>query len=68
MTRDAQFAALASMWADVFEDAQVVCRWLQSNGRADAATIAAAHRALLEDETPSNLVANASGGVLALSH
>jgi hypothetical protein len=67
MTRDAQFEALASMWADVFEDAQVLCRWLHGNGHADEATLAAAQRAFLEDEDPRSLVADPPIGAFALS-
>jgi hypothetical protein len=66
MTREAQFEALATMWAGVHQDAQTLCHGLHGNGRDDTQVLAAAHRALLADEDPRGVRTTPADQGLAL--
>jgi hypothetical protein len=67
MTREAQFEALASMWAEAHEDARMLCHWLQGEGQPNPEVLAAAQRALLMDEDPCGLRTQTAPDQLALT-
>jgi hypothetical protein len=67
VTREAQFEALASMWAEAHEDARMLYSWIHGVGQPDPGVIAAAQRLLLADEDPRGLLTQAEADHLALA-